>query len=104
MNNSDKFLDKLFTSAKSQRVDTTRSEFAFETRLMARIRALGENQSASTNFLAIAWRVIPFFCLIVILLGVWSYTVPAAEVPTDLYALAGNEMNGDWLIQYLPWI
>ncbi len=80
-------IDKLFTVARAAKIDTSRVEFGFETRLLARIRA--ENQRLAPWFVW-AWRLVPVFAAIVMALGVWNF---AAQTPdlTDLHAaIAGG--------------
>ena len=67
MPNIDPMLDRLFEAVREERPDTSRAEFAFETRLMARIR---EDQSSS--LFAWAWKLAPFFAAVVIAVGAWS--------------------------------
>jgi len=81
MNDSDKFLDRLFTSARTTQTDTSKPEYAFEVRLMARIR---EIRDPNYIFLRLAWRMIPLFCLIVIGLGAWSFAFPPDFVPAAI--------------------
>ena len=68
-------LDALFALARSQRADTSAAEFAFETRLMARLR---ESNSASSIWARVSWRMIPAFAACVIALAVWH-----SQVVTD---------------------
>lgn len=67
MPNVDPMLDRLFEAARGEAPDTSRVEFAFETRLMARIR---EEQSSSLS--TWAWRLAPFFAAVVIAVGLWN--------------------------------
>jgi hypothetical protein len=80
-------LDKLFKAGRSAKRDTSRLEFGFEARLLARIRA--ERQQPMPWF-AWAWRLAPVFLAIVAALGVWNYSASNAG-PADLRtALTGN--------------
>ncbi len=65
-------LDKLFQAARQAPVDTSRQEFGFETRLLARLRA-------ETPWYAFAWRLVPVFAALVLALGVWQYLTPTME-------------------------
>jgi hypothetical protein len=67
MPNIEPMLDRLYEAARSETADTSRVEFAFETRLMARIR---EDQSSS--IFTWAWKLAPFFAAVVIAVGVWN--------------------------------
>ncbi len=50
-------LDRLFALARQARPDTTRAELAFETRLLARLRAEAAERE---GFGAWAWRIAPW--------------------------------------------
>lgn len=89
--NEDK-LERLFAAArkaKPYKKESELMEYAFETRLMAKLRDRGERQ---TPFLLWAWRLIPAFVSIVILLGLWTYEIRYGHM-TDLSAITdiGNE-------------
>lgn len=60
-------LDRLFEAARSEAPDTSRAEYAFEARLMARIR---EEQGSS--IFTWAWKLAPFFAAVVIAVGLWN--------------------------------
>ena len=68
-------LDALFALAREHRPDTSAMEYAFETRLMARLR---ETRSTSSVWAMVAWRLAPIFALCVITLTVW-YSQIAVE-------------------------
>lgn len=67
MPNVDPMLDRLFEAARAEAPDTSRAEFAFETRLMGRLR---DEQSSSV--FAWAWKLAPFFAAVVIAVGLWN--------------------------------
>jgi len=70
--NSDSELDALFAQARSRRPDPSAAEYAFETRLMARLR----NSAAPESIWARAsWRMLPFFATCVVVLAVWHAQV-----------------------------
>ena len=56
-------LDALFASARKHRPDTSAAEFAFETRLLARLRA---QKQTSSVWAMVSWRLIPFFAACVV--------------------------------------
>ena len=64
---SDEQLDQLLAQARLMRPETERNEFAFETRLQARLR----EESESIGFWS--WRMVPWFAAIVVALGVFSW-------------------------------
>jgi hypothetical protein len=61
-------LDALFAQARARRVDTSAAEYAFETRLMARLRAERDTDSVWAR---VSWRMLPFFALCVLGLTFW---------------------------------
>ena len=73
MANSDSNLDRLFRAAAAEPQDTARAEFAFETRLMARLR-----EERSGSVFAWAWRLAPFFGALAVAAGLWSRSTTAA--------------------------
>ena len=82
-------LERLFAAARRTSPYKLEMEYGFETRVMAKIRAKYEGRMAYSLW---AWRLIPVFISLVILVGIWTYT---AESPPmiDLNAIAriGNE-------------
>jgi hypothetical protein len=79
--NPDADLDALFALARARRPDTSKAEFAFETRLMARLHSHHDNGSMLAM---VAWRLIPFFGAGVAALFLWQ-----AEVTTEATDAAG---------------
>jgi hypothetical protein len=78
-------LDKLFRAARAVKRDTSRAEFGFETRLLARLRA---ERAQAAPWFAFAWKLAPAFVAIVIALGIWNY---AGTGSVDLQtAIVGN--------------
>lgn len=65
-------LDALFALAREKRPDTSAAEFAFETRLMARLRARPETSSI---WAMVSWRMMPFFAACVMGLALWHSQV-----------------------------
>jgi hypothetical protein len=86
---NDEELERLFAAARKAAHYRTDLEFGFETRVMARIREEGRRQSP---FLHWAWRLIPVFASIVVVLGIWIYSTRYSSA-ADLNTLAsvGNE-------------
>ena len=64
----DPLLDSLFARARAERPDTSRAEYAFETRLLANLQKSGTSRGLSVGRLA--WRLVPYFALVVLGLGV----------------------------------
>jgi hypothetical protein len=67
-------LDVLFTLARKKRPDTSRAEYAFETRLMARLRD-ERPLSTSSIWATVTWRMVPFFAVCVVALTLWRSEV-----------------------------
>jgi hypothetical protein len=63
-------LDKLFAAARQATPDTTRAEFGFETRLLARLRS-----GRSAPAWQFVWRLVPVFAMVVIAVAVWNRSV-----------------------------
>jgi hypothetical protein len=78
-------LDALLATARTHRPDTSRLEYAFETRLMAR---LAEERSASV--FAWAWRLCPYFALLALAAAFWSRTT-VSNAPLWAEAATGGE-------------
>ena len=94
--NSDQKLDTLFAAARAAAPDTARAEFAFETRLAARLRA--EN---SGSFFAWAWKLCPFFAAVALAVGWWSHTTLRAEAVSSLVAEATPAGDEQLLVAYM---
>jgi len=77
-------LDALFALARENRPDTSAAEYAFETRLMARLRAKPE---AGSIWATVSWRMIPFFAACVVALTLWQ--AEASSDATDAATIAG---------------
>ena len=69
---NDEQLNQLFRSARPTRPDTSRAEYGFETRLLATLR---EKRKQPMSLATLAWRLMPVFAAIVLVTGVWSYSV-----------------------------
>ena len=61
-------LDRLFSAAREDVADTSRAEYAFETRVLARLRA-----ERGGSWLAWAWRLCPYFAALALAAGAWGY-------------------------------
>lgn len=80
--NGEERLERLFAAARSDRPDTAAAEERFETRLMARIR---EQREGRVPWYLFAWRSIPVFVLIALLLSVAGFSTGSFS-STDLFA------------------
>jgi len=78
----DQQLDALLARARAHRPDTSAVEYAFETRLMARLRA---DRATDCIWTKVSWRMIPFFATCALALALWhmqitSETDEAAQI------------------------
>jgi hypothetical protein len=70
--NQDEQLDALFALARTRRPDTSAAEFAFETRLMGRLRT---REEIGSIWAMVSWRLVPFFAVCVVGLALWQAQV-----------------------------
>jgi len=84
---NDDQLNQLFQAARASRPDTSRAEYGFETRLLA---ALRENREQPTPWAVLVWRLMPVFAAIVVVTGVWSYSVQS-QTGTEAALGTGGE-------------
>jgi hypothetical protein len=94
--NLDQKLDALFAATRAAAPDTSRAEFAFETRLAARLRA--ENSGSLFTW---AWRLCPFFAALALAVGWWSHTTQHEEVASPLVAEAAPANEEQLLVAYM---
>ncbi len=88
--NLDPQLENLFTSARAQGpFDTSRVEFGFETRLLARLR-----EERGSSIFVRAWKLCPFFAAIAIAAGIWCRSTNA-RVQVDASLIAEAARRGD---------
>ena len=76
---SDDDLDALFARARAERPDTARAEYSFETRLLARLRAI--HPPGPVTWGTLSWRMMPFFAALVLVLVCCH--VGAVDAATD---------------------
>lgn len=94
--NPDLNLDRLFRAARGEAPDTSRFEFAFETRMLARLR---EERSASV--FTWSWKLAPFFAALAIAAGWWSQTTTAtADSLAGLVEHASQSAEEQQLVAY----
>ena len=92
---SGKRLDELLSTVRAQKPDTSRLEYGFETRLMAR---LSEERREAVPWHAFAWRLSPFFAGIVIALSIWTYySPPDFEMQTIANTASDESQMADYL-------
>jgi hypothetical protein len=79
-------LEMLFAATRNEAVDTSKAEEFFETRLMGRLR---ERREARRPWYELAWRCVPAFGMVTVILVVCSITI-GWSAPTDLFAAIGS--------------
>ncbi|MEQ1860698.1 MAG: hypothetical protein ABMA13_12255 [Chthoniobacteraceae bacterium] len=95
--NPDSNLDRLLSAARADAPDTSRFEFAFETRLLARLR---EERNASV--FAWAWKLAPFFAVLAIVAGFWSHSTTATADSLAILVAEASEGSAEvTLVSYL---
>ena len=87
--NPESNLDALFRAARTDAPDTARLEFAFETRLLARLR-----EERGSGLFTWAWRLAPFFAAVAIAAGWWG-RLTIVQVETTANAVAEVARRGD---------
>ena len=87
---TDDELDALLKAARADTCDTSRVEHAFETRLMARIRAESDQTLRLGRW---AWRLAPIFAGVTIACASWSFPSMNVILPAAVVS-----MEEDWLI------
>jgi hypothetical protein len=85
--NYDSRLDALFAQARARRPDTSRAEYGFETRLLARLRA---ERETSSIWATVSWRLAPLFAACVMALAVWQVQVAAETDDATVFASLDN--------------
>jgi hypothetical protein len=85
-------LDRLFAAARADVPDTSRAEFGFETRLLARLR---ENNG---SIFAFAWRLCPYFAALALLACAWGYA--SGGLPDRESLLASIRQGGLPVLDY----
>jgi hypothetical protein len=88
---SDHNLERLFSAARAAEPDTTRHQWGFETRVLARIR---EERTLVTSMFSWAWRLCPFFAALALAAGLWSRSTDA-RVRADSSFIAEVAQAGD---------
>jgi len=91
----DRQLDALFAQARSLRPDTSAAEFAFETRLLARLRAREETTSTQGLWAMVSWRLLPFFAVCVVGLTLWQSEIDSETDDAATIAGLNNPVAAD---------
>ena len=80
-------LDVLFATARTHRPDTSAIEYAFETRLMARLRAA---RSTDSIWATVSWRSAPFFATCTVALTLWHAEIVSETNEAEQNAYVEN--------------
>ena len=91
----DPVLDPLFACAREHRPDTSRAEYAFETRLAARLHA-----SRRPAWGMVSWRMIPVFTLVVLVLAGWRVEAGSASRDAAQVSAVENPEAADLLASF----
>lgn len=95
--NPDQKLDALFRATREAAPDTALAEFAFETRLLARLR-----EERGSSWFTIAFRLSPIFAALVVAAAAWCRT-STGIVPDPTYAWDAVRSGGtSALVAWLP--
>ncbi|MEA3211016.1 MAG: hypothetical protein QOE70_4073 [Chthoniobacter sp.] len=95
--NPDQQLDTLFRAARETEPDTSRAEFGFETRLLARLR-----EERGSAWFMVAIRLAPFLAALVVAAAVWCRSYTGLD-PDPSYALDAVQSGGtSALVAWLP--
>jgi hypothetical protein len=96
--NPDQRLDALFAAARDAAPETEAAEYAFETRLLARLR---EERGAS--WFGLALKLSPIFAALVIAAGAWFSAATSLETDATEYAWDAVRDGGtSALVAWLP--
>lgn len=92
----DELLDQLFRTVRTMKPDTAAAEEHFETRLMA---VLEERRESRALWSAWAWRLVPWFSIIVIIVAAGSVLIDPGR-SGDMFAVftGGDEYQVSSLI------
>jgi hypothetical protein len=78
--------------------DTSRSEFGFETRLLANLRA----ERLRGTGLPLAWKLCPWFAAVVAALAVWTFTQPPDLRPLSIASQSDDLLLTELLTGTIP--
>ncbi len=85
-------LDALFAQVRARRADTAAAEYAFETRLMARLR---EKRAPGTVWAMVSWRLSPFLAAGVVALAFWQMELTDETHEAATFASFENPASTD---------
>ena len=85
-------LDALFALARARRPDTLATEFAFETRLLARLRS---QQETGSIWAMVSWRLLPLFAACVMALTLWHSEIVTETDDAEQSSYSENPGTAD---------
>ena len=96
MNDSD--LDALFARARGRRPDTSKTEYALETRVLARLRSQRSGREDRGSVWAmVSWRMVPFFATCVLALAIWQAKLVSMTDEAAAFDSVEHPENADLL-------
>jgi hypothetical protein len=90
-------LERLFAAARKSQLYNANLEYGFETRLMAKIN---EQRGRQKPFYCWAWRLMPAFVSLVLILGIWVFAAEYRQL-VDLNTIAGINNEETMLVASL---
>jgi hypothetical protein len=87
--NWDDRLDALLRAVRAAAPDTSRAEYGFETRLLARLR-----EERGSSVVAWAWKLAPLCAALAAAAGLWRSST-SAQVDTDAKVIAEASRRGE---------
>ncbi len=87
-------LDALFALARGERPDTSRAEYGFETRLLARLHERTLSCPVAL-WAGLTWRMAPFFAACVVALAIWNSELAAQTSDAAYLSLLQNPESAD---------
>jgi len=94
--NPDQKLDALFRAARNDAPDTASAEFAFETRLLARLR-----EERGSSWYSLALKLSPLFAALVIAAAAWFRSSTGIEPDP---ACAWDAVRGGGTGELIAWL
>ncbi len=88
-------LAALFAAARSARPDTSRAEYGFETRLLARLASERAAIDGWREFAAWCWRLMPGLTVLTVAFSWWTLRPDAAPADDRVFAATATAGSAD---------